>query len=247
MGGFLYFVPARSGIAKEDLAGIGLGYLEPCQVVFRTASGGPGGKAGVVFTAPAVGVEAETGLVGYHPTQQDWEPMDGRDVWLGRRRGQTFGPADFLRATGHDGHWVKLGDGHEWLVPVLRMLDGVTPLPRRLKLTGAGWVPSDVLPDYQDVFSEACRLWDLMAGITEDGTVTYNDECGLAVAALGLNYRVGPGEISALGLLDTRTSGQVLKAVVDWPALEAIKKKLDSGEPSLPDGAPASCPDTDPP
>jgi len=238
MRSILYFVAGRSGMSAEHLPEVSLGYLGISGVVSRTVTRGPGDQAGVVFATYEPPKSTEELMPGYYPERQEWAafPTGKQDacptIWMGVEKGKHPGPEDLARREPFQGHEVVLGDGQSWMIPVVRALAGYSPLPRKLQWDGASWSPGDVMPAYQQLFEGACHIWDVLAKTTES-TVTLTDECDMAVQALGLNYRLGPGEVSLLGLLNTRTEGEVVLAALDWPALEALKKKVEAGEPSL--------------
>jgi len=165
----------------------------------------------------------------------DWTQIHGATAWLGLS-GERPGPADLARKSQRDGHAVRLADGNEWLVPVARALDGTTPLPRRLALSAEGvWVFGDVTEEFAGLYADACRVFETFCGEAEDdGAVLVSEGVEIAVRALAVNYRIGPAEISALGLFTSESQADVLKALVDWPALDELKKKLDSDEPTSP-------------
>lgn len=229
MGAFLYYIPKRQAADADTIAAAGLAYAITPSIAHRGTSGGPDGAAGVIVA------QGDAKGVGYFADAQTWLQAPGSEFWIGYTTDDPPGPDDLARAKQIAGHEVELGDEKRWLVPVARALDGTSPLPRRLAFDGKQWAPGDILARYTDLFGEACRVWELIAGASDE-EVTISDECGIAVMALAVNYRLGPVEISMLGLFDTQTEAEVLKALVDWPTFEAFKKKLASGEITLPPG-----------
>jgi len=198
------------------------------------------GKGGPTHSPMSLGPDKQSGVVfsfGTAPLhlgkQPKWEQMPNSKIWIGYDPDQKFpGPSELKREQTFGGHEVKLADGNKWIVPVARALDGTTPLPRRLRWDGSEWTPSDVLPQYVDLFDKACALWDgLMAAAVNpeaETGFTFSQECDVAAHALALNYRVGPAEISILGLFDTQSEIEIAKAIVDWPTFEQIKKNMAS-------------------
>lgn len=234
MAGLLYYVPGTATINKVKIVELGLGYaVEDGGPDYAGMSPGPDKASGVVFSLPgASGTQAQPSQAGDYTFEQ----MPGMDVWCGFNPTSPPAPEDLARKEQIGGHDVRLADGNVWHVPVARAVNGATSLPRRLKWDGTDWKPGDVLPQYRDLFAGACAVWDAL--VEQDaGEITFNDECGLAVTALAINYRLGPAEVSLLGLFDTESEGEVAKALIDWPTLEEyLKKKRDHDETSSPSG-----------
>lgn len=230
MASFLYYLPGPSPTIKPaDADAAGLGYLR-MRGGFNCArtDSGPDGQHGVVGRLDAGAVLAD---------RARWMRVPDSPAWVGYDPQCLPTPGDLLREKPHDGHWVVLEDGNEWLIPVARYVNGASPLPKRLAYENGTWKSGDLLPRYTEFFAAACRFWDTLLGeASEDNQITFNDEVSLAAEALALNYRVGPVEISLLGLLSTQSESEILKAVVDWPAVEDFKKKVESGEVTLPPG-----------
>jgi hypothetical protein len=239
MRGLIYYLPGRRQANREDLVAAGLGYaLEreggpSCAACEK----GPDGAAGCVFSLPgldgqAPGVQAIA--AGVH-----WQRIPGSAAWVGFNSEAPPGPADLVRRKSLDGHRVELADGQQWLVPVARAVDGSSRLPQRLSWDGRTWAPGDVLPRYAELFAAACRAWDSIFGAAMDGEAItlLTEEADVAALALACNYRIGPAEISLLGLFDTDSQAEVIKALLDWPlVVEVCKKKLPAEERSSPPG-----------
>jgi len=228
---FLYFVedPVKVQTAA-DAEKAGFGYLMDDNVVFhpRAANKGPGGKPGTTIAFVPKGMKGPT--VGYFKDAQEWHNIGGR--WYGIDKANPPSITGLTRTKQMPGHDIKLADGNLWRVPVGRAMSGVTPLPCALTWDGAEWTPGDVLPKYKELYAAAGQIRDLLfraAGESESGIeITYQDELNTAALALGINYRVGPAEISLLGILTTENEAEVLQALVDVPGLLELKKKLDS-------------------
>jgi hypothetical protein len=231
MADLLYFLAGKPSISRADLAAAGAPHAMPDRKAGlhqAQMQAGPSGGPGAVGTVENGDLQAAD--------RHQWLQFPNSTLWVGVNPEDPPDPEELARAHQMSGHLVELADGQEWLVPVARMLDGATPLPRRLACENGKWIGRAVLPKYADLFSAACRFWDAL--IAADGSLyTYDDEVNLAAQALAINYRLSPIEISLLGLFSTASEAEVCKAVIDWPAFEAIKKKLAPAEASLPPGA----------
>lgn len=238
MAGLLYYLPAPASVKPEDLRAIGLGYvLEEAEGVARCETDrGPDGSRGHYFAPPSKG-ERGVPARGEHAR---WSQLPGSPAWVGFDPGSPPAPIDLERPRVFRGHLVELGDGQRWHVPAIRLSGGVdqTILPRRLTHDGNRWTEGEVLERYRDMWDEACRFWDQLTaalapaaeGESTQVTLTLDDETSTAANALALNYRLGPGEISALGLFTTETAVEVLKAMVDWPTWEELAQGNAPGD-----------------
>lgn len=224
-GDFYYYVPGRKTVREADVAELQLGHAASGGPTFAATTRGPDGGAGVVFSWGAENLA----LAGHESVR--WTKHSTLELWAGVRGVPS--PTQFARKEQYDGHWVTFADGQRWLVPVARALSGASPLPKRVEWDGASWVAGDVLPRYRDLFSHAVRVWDMVRATVEDGNsgeFTLDDQCMIAALALAVNYRVGPLEITALGLFDSRAEGLAVLAMVDWPSVAQLKKSLASEE-----------------
>lgn len=202
---------------------------------------GPGKMAGTLFALRPPQVELN---LRYRPDEQTWEPYPGSDdLWLGFPTEAPPDPAFFARAQQVRGHPVRLGDGREWEVPVIRAVTHDTRLPRRMVWDGEQFAPDAVIRPYEDLYAEAGRMWDDLAG---EEQLTIAEEALFAARGLAVNYRLGPAEIGMLGLLTTATEVEAVKAMLDWPLFEALKKKQVSAAPDSTPGDGDSSPDTPP-
>jgi len=130
---------------------------------------------------------------------------------------------------------------------VARLVGGDPGLPTHLRRVDGRWRSDTVRPEFADLFADACRIWDKLESLaagsdskspqkTDDEQITVEIEADIAVRALAVNYRIGPVEVDLLGLLDTDTVWQTLKALIDWPAIEDLSKKALEPPSSPPGG-----------
>jgi len=193
------------------------------------AAAGPGGKPGMIVCArPGEGVPLPRRL-GYYPDDPHvtWHTLRGGDLYLAIDATSPPGPEDLLRRDPLGGQAVRLGDGREWQVPVIRCPIGGTQLPQSI-----GWhdgaLGLQVKPAYRD-------LWDRSLAAADfafvSGTISYEVGAALAVDVLALNYRLGRDELTLLGLLDTLNIEHVLHAMVDYAKVKAfnVERKKKAG------------------
>lgn len=232
MPGFLYFLPGLQAVNRARVEAAGLGYLFEKQggANTRGAQDGPGGVAGAYFSVPGKGGRGESDLQRVEAAT--WTPIPGSPASLGVLADALPGPDDLARAELVDGHAVELADGKPWTIPVVRKLLGGSALPRALAWDGKDWSRGEVLPVYRKLYAAGQRLFDAFRGSEGDGPTTLTEEVETAVTAIAVNYRVGPAEVSALGLLNTRSAGEVLRAMIDIPALEQLRGKAEAAGPS---------------
>jgi len=215
----LYYTPGRSTMTPAVAREIGLGYAVEAGTPCAAMQPGPDGGRGVVFgTSPDARIQTAETL--------EWEQIPGAEVWLGIDPEDPPGPEDLARAQQLEvGYWITLGDGNRWFVPTARSIDGSTPLPRAVAWNGPeeGWALGDVVGPHRILHEAACRAWDSLKGVAEEGggVVTLADELEIAAPALAANYRVGPAEISRLGLFTTHVPVAITCALIDWPAASA--------------------------
>ena len=243
MSSFLYFLSGiRTLEEARPLIKRLLPFDEPAEQFSHAPveAAGPDGQAGLMLTPP----QSDGGrtLCGYYPERQTWRACQG--FWLGFDTADKPGPADLARDETVGGYRVELGGGQEWVVPIARRWPEGTGLTRTLALDAEGKLGGEILERYRGLWDRATLVWDKFhAAATatpenEAVELTFNEreEWDIAVAALSANYKVGPWEVSALGLLDDRTVGLVLNRLIDLPAymqhrlaeLAAAKKKYSS-------------------
>ena len=247
MGQFLYLVPEQGGAAtliKKYGLERRLSDSAPSRGCSLGLAGGKLHKTGEGCESEFDGLCMSLGEpLGVYLDDQVWEKVEEPGAlafWLGYAREQKPGPIDLARQETVPGHWVTLGDGDEWIVPVARSFreDRVT-LPHNMRMGPDGKIVKSLKQEYRDLFDRASPIAD---EIYNSGATTINDEVlfKLAVDGLSVNYRVGIAEVNLLGLLDTQTCLEVLKAMIDLPALEWLmklyepeqKKKSGGDEPT---------------
>jgi hypothetical protein len=239
MAGFLYFVPDRkSGLSAKELCEVGLGYaLDGSVHQQQLDTNGPGGSGGVVMASAE---HCAPSRVRYVPAEQEWIKADG--YWIGQWKDEKIGPADLLRRELLDGHFVELADGQKWLCPIARShgLEGDSirwyhnRLPRSVAIgSDRKWHRGEVIPRYRRLWQLNLSWWDVrVASVPADsavGDMITFDFDGLhesAAECLAVNYRLGPDEISLLGLFDSESARKILDALIDMPTLVRLDEEL---------------------
>lgn len=154
----------------------------------------------------------------YMPGIQNWHRLPS-GAWMG------VDPSAEIRAEGLQrdrvvpGHVVTMA-GQPWVVPPARMISGGTGLPRRRVLNPDGTKAWTVEAAYRGLTEFAGRAWAQMQGAA--GDITDDELDAAAGEALGVNYRIGEREAIALGLFTADTLRELVRALVDWPAAEAM-------------------------
>ena len=230
------------------------------------AGRGPENLPGVILCAfsSSSGGEPPRRL-GYYPREQTWHACYERmkdeggrmneeklqpssfslhpSFYLGLDTASPPTPADLARKQIYRGHRVKLADGHEWEVPILRSPAGVTSLPRSMSWDAAGSFELRVKRDYVAAWDASEATMRLFYEPGSDRTIDLEEACLRGLEALAINYRVGRAEQSILGLIDSTNWEEVLLASVDGPTVTAYltAQKKNTPSPPIP-GSPSSTP-----
>ena len=235
MGVFLYYLPNKvpASLTRDDVHRAGLGdSLRDClesQIAFRERlivhhlhAGGPDGSSGVLLCAPpANGLELQQS-VGYYPARQAWRQCG--DFWLGHDTSDPPAPEMLARPERVSGYETLLGDGQIWNCPTIRRGGAFVNLPRAMGVDGSGQFTMRVLPAYDWAWELSGEIWDKLIAVK---TFPFPEAFRLAVAAIGLNYRVGSHEATELGLITTENYESVFEAVIDGPKIKELLGEPD--------------------
>lgn len=231
----LYYVPTpKPLLSAEDLKSAGIAYVGEPGIPAATQCLGPDGGQGLVFAA----CPNDPGT--FKAAEQRWtKGPDGKfwcGVWIEK---PNPGPDKLARKKFVGGHAVRLRDGNDWTIPIARSVVGGSTLPRGLVLgdDAKTWRMKE-LPEYLKLCKDAEAVWrEYVAAVipSENGEPSNKVEVEdqelirIAVDGLAANYRIGPLEVSCLGLLGTDEMWEILRAIIDIPALmkaaEDRKKK----------------------
>lgn len=249
MTAIFYFIAGRKpkDVHPDALRDWGLSYCCDQSIASREAMSGPEGQPGLCFVDAA-----QSGGLGYHPDRQTWRKIppvllagDAPEIFVGFQTDEPPNPEQLARPRRIDGHWLTLGDGNRWHVPAAISIDDAADvyrplrrLPTQSRLGDDGkWTSGDVRGDLAELWEIATAFHDTFFGAVAEGeegaaaSVSFDFARAheAAVAALAVNYRVGPVECDALGLLDVEACGRILQAVIDWPTTQAwMQKKTEA-------------------
>lgn len=159
--------------------------------------------------------------------RQVWEevPTPHGSYWIGLENAQTPpGPQDLVNPVNIDGHFVRLGDGNDWRIPLIWRWDAkdcthVIALPRKLTrriVEGRVVMSMEVISGYEPLVAIAARVWDSYINQTP---ISLNQLFDDAAMLLGMNYRIGAAELSLLGLVDEQLVQKILSAAIDLPMI----------------------------
>ena len=263
MAGLLYFLPGQGrGIGLEEIKTLGLGYAFDRKPTTPGVQRGPDGKAGILLADPRCVPEHR---IKFYPDQQTWRRIPSIDAWVGLYTDDRPKPNDLIRQKTLPGHWVELGDGEEWLIPIARGLleqeDGLVwyqALPEITTIDDEGdWIRAGVRPQYALLWQIALDWWDQIAGLEESDEQEPEDKVRLvfdfervsdaALTALRTNYRVNRAEIALLAVFDDASKREILDALVDRPTMrEFLRKKVAAAGSNSGAGPAADTPPTDP-
>ena len=216
MATFLYFIPEKVMILTQELLTkyhIEYAFAESKSHTLREAFG-PNGKQGIVLCDKR-GFSPEE--VTFNADLQDWQQVPNSDAWVGFYRDRRPTPKDLLRKDAIASLPVKLGDGNEWQVPIVRRY--VTTDEEQFWMR---MVPSRITWDAygNKCYDEPARKYESLVKIAErwigdrftTGVIHLDTE---AVDVLSYNYRIGIAEASVLNLFDSETEKAVLDATID--------------------------------
>ena len=235
MAGFLYFIPEQVEPPElEKLRAGGLAYAFEKSPTYREVKGaGPSGVPGMILAADA---GEGTELIGFYPARQTWRKHPAGKAWVGYWNDHRPEPTDLQRRDLLTGHMVRLGDGHEWLIPCARRwvdqggdLRWRNALPHALGVDDDGlWTRRTLLPEYNRLWAHTEKFYAVYESLADETPATMTDDefMEATLAVLSANYRVAAIEVDMLGLLIETRVGDILISSIDVPTIsEWVKKK----------------------
>jgi hypothetical protein len=201
----------------------------------------PSGTVGSVFGDPT---RHEDGSIKMDMEAQVWRKMPRpgqQDMFLGYWKESVPEPKDLARANQLTGYMLKLADGNDWLIPVVKIFsesDGThrSNLPAYLDVDDEGKpVAGSVMPIYAHLEELTAPFAEQMfSDKVDDSSITKEDIDLAARTLLQTNYVVDLIEIAAIHLLSYHEqSHQIVSLSIDWPGYLRWKETLKKKEPSL--------------
>jgi hypothetical protein len=241
---------------------------------------GPEGHAGVMLSPLPAGGDLRdyAPRIGFHPDEQQWREVrpptsDLRPpIFLLWEPARLPTPAELRRETPLlSGYDLELGDGQVWTAPRIRrpsveagdppasehrLGDGTAFVPSAWGVDAVGNFTRTVRDEYRAAWEMAGEIFEVFVGLR---SIERPEALAYCVRVLGLNYRLGPQEATALKLFDDGNYQRVFWAPFDGELLNEFiaehnedlaaeladedgdQKKSDSGECSTPaTGSPVS-------
>lgn len=233
---YLIYIPGETRQTREILAEVGFEGLlqpgEPDPLYFPVEAAGPDGGNGLLVLPYQNPVEDHNPQPAHLADRQDWKQIPGSDCWIGWQTDNRPTPLDLLRGVApvYPGPAITLGDGQQWCVPACFDQKHV------MVPNGAGGWGEDTSPRWPDLYAKAAPLFaELEAGLRRDATEDdYTFQLDNAAAStflcdlLALNFRVTPGIVGALGLIDRDNIPLLVAVATDHDRLIRLTKELDS-------------------
>lgn len=259
MAGFLNFLPGEEkasfvegrtmrpeALERWKLTGL----LDDCStvpdhVVVREGMG-PDKKQGLFFYCKPISGQNPPSWT-YNESSQSWiESRDGTSRWIGWYHDALPVPADLLRRNSmvpsHRGT-IEDGRGQHWQLITARSFPANQPvLPCTYSFDKEGKVQQTTLPKYEPIWKLSGRLVNHFAHqFSDEGDASQLESDNFLIASaaeiMGVNYRLGKTEITALdqagvGLLTQQNVLRILYVLIDQPLLDDFSAWLDATKES---------------
>lgn len=177
---------------------------------------GPGGQSGTLLVPLVPGREPPVRL-GYYPQFQDWQ-SHGELYWLGLDRESPPTPDDLRRTKQIGGYRMTLGDGQEWLIPVLRRPDQSSEFPSSFGWDAAGKFQQQVRAEFRALWDDSAELveWFESGALLDHARQDLPRVVDWCVRALAVNYRFDRVLQSRLGVIGSDDWLSLLCYAIDW-------------------------------
>lgn len=185
---------------------------------------GPEGKHGVMLSWYGLDDGPPPGA------ERTWQQLPGKpDVWMGVEVNRPLIPHDIARRRFlPGGEFVLCADGNAWFVPV------ATKLPHRGRHNERGEFERVVCDQYQEFYarsqenySRLLKALDQTLETGEDTDLSWHEAYEFCWQAIGMNYRVTPEILDALGVLTDTVVSSVISVIMCQEDISsfAFKKK----------------------
>jgi hypothetical protein len=189
-----------------------------------------------------------------NPEKQTWRvwrifkegAVERGTLWVGYWTDRRPGPADLAR----ERLWptvetARLGDGRDWLLPVLRFHGGVWAGPNQFAFSDEGEWEMEMEPRYAPIAARGERLFQTLMAVPDDRWSALEPEmqevypkasevetpmdkleiAALICDALALNYCVSGPEVAMLGLLTDATREEAQTNLLGSQTLQRFVKE----------------------
>lgn len=176
------------------------------------------------------------------PNSQTW--VKYKNYYVGMDNDFRPTPEDLIRPEGHiiPGHATECADGHKWMIPLARIINGSSGFPAVLNMGDDGEITEVMLPKFKELKTAAERIWhdfrtryDWIEKDEEPAEpIDIKEGFTYCVDFLNVNYRLYIPEVNLLGLISNSTYGDavganvysnILQAVIDIPTIIRISKE----------------------
>ncbi len=213
----------------------------------RFTAGGADSKGPVEDKRGLIISPCQADICQYLPQVQRWDEV-GPGAWIGVHL-QTD-PAALLRTDNHGGRMVAMGDGRQWLLPVVNPLAARCSLPVWERLLPGGKWKREVQDRYRALADDAADFaQDVMQQVIADGKGAFAADDDrmrdLIGRALALNYDLTLQEMSALRLFAPDCYWPALQVIVDWDeCMRIVARQMEAANAASPFGPSRATGDT---
>ena len=239
---FLYYVEGikNAKSAKDKVSAVLGNVTSGATVAIRDCAGGPD-KSGPGVICAVIPDRVKPGSAEVEkrleycadPARQIWMKANG--YWIGYHADLKPSADDLRRDTMVGGYAHDCVESGKWTVPLARKTDGGTLFDQRIAYQPDGTIKKEPLTRYKALCDFAADHWEKLTGLEPDETgVEFEADqryCDVACEALGVNYHVGPYELTLLETLTMSAAAYICGYLCDWPGLVAIlEAKAASGK-----------------
>ena len=238
----LYYIPGLKNAkeAKAKVVEVVGNSLVDSEIAITNCDGGPDKSGPGVLCAAypkwasTVGAEVEKRLVYCaDPAKQVW--IEAKGYWVGYHVDLKPNADDLQRERMVSGYRYECPLTGDWVVPLARKSDGTTMFDQRVAYMPDGTITKKPVARYKTLCDFASDHWEFLVGLEADekGIEFEADKkyCDVACEALGVNYHVGPYELTLLEVLTMESAGWICGYLCDIIGLlEITAAKRDAAK-----------------